>query len=284
MSTATTVRGLVVACHPGPTTVVTALSAVLLLGAGAPGGTVLLATSAVLAGQLSIGWSNDAIDALRDAAVARRDKPTVTGAVSAPLLRTAAVAAAALCVVLSLATGVRPGLVHLLAVAVAWAYNAWAKDTVLSWLPYAVSFGLLPVFLVLALPGQPLAAAWVVGCAAFLGMGAHVANVLPDLEDDAATGVRGLPHRIGRRRAGLLAPALLAVGVVLGVLGTVDAPGGLPAVGVLAVGVVALVLAVDAGVLAVTRPRSRAPFGMSMTVAGLCVLLLATSGSALLAP
>ncbi|WP_372594344.1 UbiA family prenyltransferase [Actinotalea sp.] len=281
MSTGATVRGLVSACHPGPTAVVTALSAALLLGTGATARTALLATAAVLTGQLSIGWSNDWLDAGRDATAVRRDKPSVRGVVSVALLRAVAVVAAVLCVALSLATGVRPGLVHLVAVAVAWAYNLRLKDSVWSWAPYAVSFGLLPVFLVMTLPGQPLAAAWAVGCAAFLGTGAHVANVLPDLEDDAATGVRGLPHRIGRRRSGQLAPALLVVGVAFGVLGTLHAPGGLPALGVIGVGAVAAVLAVDAGVLAVTRPRSRAPFGLSMTVAGLCVLLLVFSGSSL---
>ena len=35
------------------------------------------------------------------------------------------------------------------------------------------------------------------GAAAALGSAAHFVNVLPDLADDAATGVHGLPHRLG---------------------------------------------------------------------------------------
>ena len=282
MTPRSTLRGLVAACHPGPTAVVTALSAVLLAGAGAVFARGLLATAAVLAGQLSIGWSNDWIDARRDASVGRYDKPVVVGDVSVLLLRTSAWVAAAVCTVLSLATGLRPGVVHLVAVAFAWSYNVRLKDSVWSWLPYAVSFGLLPAFLTLTLPGAPLPAAWAVACAALLGVGAHVANVLPDLEADAETGVRGLPHRLGRRRSGVLAPAVLIAGVAVGVLGTLHAPGGLPALGVLAVGALAAVLAVDAGVVAMTRPRSRSPFALSMAVAGLCVVLLVASGPALI--
>ncbi len=281
MSRGTTLRGLVAACHPGPTAVVTSLSAALLAGIGATWARGLLATAAVLAGQLSIGWSNDWIDARRDLSVGRRDKPVVSGAVSAGLLRSASWAAAGACVVLSFATGARPGLVHVVAVGVAWAYNARLKDSAWSWAPYAVSFGLLPVFLVLTLPGEPRAAAWAVGCAGLLGAGAHVANVLPDLEDDAATGVRGLPHRLGRRVSGVLAPVVLLAGVALGVAGTVRAPGGLPPGVVLGVGAVAGVLALDAGLVALRRPRSRAPFALSMAVAALCVVLLVGSGQGL---
>jgi len=273
-----TVSGLVAACHPGPTAFVTALSAAMVLGAGAGArpGPAALATSAVLSGQLSVGWSNDWIDATRDLAVGRPDKPVVTGDLTVALLRTAAIAALVLCAVLSVATGWVAGAVHLVAVASAWAYNLRLKDSVWSPLPYAVSFGLLPVFLIRTLPGQPMAAGWVVASAALLGAGAHVANVLPDLEDDARTGVRGLPHRWGRARSSVVAPAVLLGAVAVAVLGPEGSATG-PAV---SVGAVAAALAVGAGVVARTRPRSRAPFGLSMAVAALCVVLLVAAGPA----
>jgi hypothetical protein len=149
------VRGLVLACHPGPTVVVTGLAAALAAGIGAAPATTLLLAAAVLAGQLSVGWSNDWLDAARDLAVARPGKPVVVGLLDAGALRTAAVVAATACVPLSLATGWLPGAVHLIAVASAWAYNLALKRTVLSWLPYAVSFGLLVQFVVLAHPRSP---------------------------------------------------------------------------------------------------------------------------------
>ncbi|PZR55198.1 ubiquinone biosynthesis protein UbiA [Xylanimonas oleitrophica] len=264
-------RGLALACHPGPTVVVTGLATALAAAVGAGPTTVVLVALAVLSGQLSVGWSNDWIDARRDLAVGRTGKPVVAGLVGAQTLRAAALAAVAVCVPASLAASAVGGSLHLVAVASAWAYNARLKATVWSWLPYALSFGLLPLFVVLAAPGDRVAAPWVVGAAALLGAGAHVANTLPDLADDAATGVRGLPHRLGRRVSGVLAPVLLLSAVAVVLTGPDAAPGRLA----WACGVLAALLAVGAGVVAVERPSSRAPFGLSMAVAVVCLVLLA---------
>lgn len=269
------VRGLVRASHAAPAAVVTGLAAALAAALGSGWGTVALVTVAVGTGQLSVGWSNDWIDAPRDVAVGRTDKPVVAGLLTARILRDAAFVALAVCVVTSLWLGVAPGVAHLVAVGGAWAYNARLKGTAWSWLPYAVSFGLLAVTVVLAAPGPRVPAVWAVAAAALLGVGAHVANTLPDLEDDAATGVRGLPHRIGRRASGVLAPCVLVVAVAVAITGPTGAPGPAAWVG----GVVAVVLALAAGVVAVTRPHSRAPFGLSMGVAVACVVLMALAAA-----
>ncbi|MBO1750522.1 UbiA family prenyltransferase [Actinotalea sp. BY-33] len=273
------VRGLLLASHAGPTAVVTCLAAALLLALDAPAATAATATAAVLAGQLSIGWSNDAVDADRDLAVARRDKPVVRGSVTPRLLRAAAVVALGVCVVLSLLTGIRSGGVHVLAVAGGWAYNLGLKATIWSWLPYVVSFGLLPAFLVLALPGQAGPSSWVVAVGGLLGLGAHLANVLPDLHDDAATGIRGLPHRLGRRATSVLAPVVLLAAAALVVLAPRGPVGALEVLALVAAGV----LSVAAGVVAVLRERSRLPFTVTMAVAVICVALLVAAGPDLLA-
>ncbi|MET4223177.1 UbiA family prenyltransferase [Oerskovia enterophila] len=271
---ATTLRGLALASHAGPTAVVTVLAGFFAVGVGSGAGTTALVTAAVLSGQLSVGWSNDWLDARRDRAVERADKPVVAGLVSVRQVHAAALAAAAACVVLSLATGLVAGLVHLVAVASAWSYNAWLKSTVWSWAPYAVSFGLLPLFVVLASPGDRVAAPWAMTATALLGVGAHVANTLPDLEDDRATGVRGLPHRLGRTGASVLAPAVLVTAVGVVVLGPPGPPTAVAWVG----GAVAVVLAVSAGVVAVRRTTSRLPFALSMAVAAVCAVLLVLAG------
>lgn len=273
-----TTRGLLLASHLGPTVVVTALAASLAVGVGAPPSTAVLVALAVLAGQLSVGWSNDWVDAARDRAVGRADKPVVRGDVAPVTLRRAAWSAVAVCAVLSLATGVGAGLVHLVAVAGAWAYNLRLKSSSWSWAPYAISFGLLLVFVVLALPGDARPAAWAVGAASLLGVGAHLANVLPDLDDDAATGVRGLPHRLGRRGTGVLAPLVLLVAVLL----VAAAPGGATP-GVLVVAGVAVTLGSVAGLVGVLVPRSRVPFTLAMAVAALCVVLLVVRADRLVA-
>ncbi|UTT57653.1 UbiA family prenyltransferase [Cellulosimicrobium cellulans] len=274
------VRGLVVASHFPPTVMVTAFALALSAGIGAGARTTTLVTLAVLTGQLSVGWSNDWLDARRDVAVGRADKPVVTGLVTAATLRAAALVAFGLCVVLSLATGLLPGAVHVVAVGVAWSYNALLKATWWSWAPYAVSFGLLAVFVVLAAPGEGRPAPWAVAAAALLGVGAHVANTLPDLEDDAATGVRGLPHRLGRRASSVLAPVLLAAASLLVLVAPPTPPGPVT----WALGAVALVLALAAGAVGVARPRSRAPFALSMAVAGVCVVLLVLAAPAVVVP
>ena len=190
-------RALALATHLGPTVAVTTVATLLAVAAGLPGGRVALLCVAVLAGQASIGWSNDWLDADRDRAVARADKPVVQGAVQPGQLRSAALIAAALAVVLSLLLGIVPGLLLLVLVASGWAYNAGLKRTAASVVPYVTGFGALPAGVVAAAPGSPTAPWWLVTAGGALGAAAHFANVAPDLEDDLATGVRGLPHRLG---------------------------------------------------------------------------------------
>ena len=85
---------MALATHLGPTLAVTTVATLLAVAAGVPAGRVVLVCAAVLAGQASIGWSNDWLDADRDRAVGRLDKPVVQGAVSTDLLRASTLAAA----------------------------------------------------------------------------------------------------------------------------------------------------------------------------------------------
>ncbi|MFJ4923734.1 UbiA family prenyltransferase [Streptomyces sp. NPDC088725] len=260
------------ACHPVPTAAVTLLVTGLAVAAGQDACGCALAAAAVLAGQLSVGWSNDAADAARDSAAGRRDKPVAGGAVDARTVRTAALLALALCVPLSLLYGPLAGAAHLVGVAVAWVYNAGLKSTPLSWLPYAIGFASLPAFVTLGLPGEPLPAWWVVCAAALVGVGAHLANVLPDIEADLAAGVRGWPQRLGPAAVRLLLPAPLVAATLLLAAAR---PG---VVGAVAVGV-ALLAAVGGALLGRRRPKL--PFLVAILVAGLDVALLLWPGSAL---
>ncbi len=207
------------AAHAGPALAVVVLSLLLGVAADLDVRRLVLVGLAVLAGQLSVGWSNDLLDEARDRAVARTDKPLAAGEVSTTTVRAACAVAVLVTVALSLACGLAAGLVHLLCVASAWAYNAGLKATAWSWLPYAVSFGGLTMFVQLA--GQPpaLPSWWVPVAAALLGVGAHLLNVLPDIADDEATGIRGLPHRIGARLLPAAAVAVLAAATLVVVLG-----------------------------------------------------------------
>ncbi|KPL30806.1 hypothetical protein JI76_35810 [Streptomyces anulatus] len=220
--------GLALACHPGPALAVTALGCALALGSGLDGPRSALVTAAVLTGQLSVGWCNDAYDARRDADAGRRGKPAADGTVEARAVWAAAAVALALCVPLSLACGALAGVVHLAAVTAAWLYNLRLKATALSWLPYVAGFGALPAAVALSLPGGPWPRWWTVTAGALLGFAAHLADTLPDIAADRAAGIRGLPHRLGARGTRLLLPApLLGATAVLafGPPGPVDAGG-----------------------------------------------------------
>lgn len=263
---------LVRASHPEPTAAVTGIATALAASTGL-GARSLLVGAAFLTGQLSVGWSNDWIDAARDRRTARADKPVATGAVPPGTVRTAALVAVALCVPLSLLLGAAPGLLHLAAVAAAWAYNARLKATALSWLPYALAFGAVPSIVTLGL--DRVAPWWATATGALLGVGAHLCNVLPDLEEDLAQGVRGLPHRLGPRRSAAGAAVLLLAAAVLLAVG----PGRPSALPVLAVVVSAAVVA--AGLLLGRREGSRAPFRAALVVAGISVALLVARGAVL---
>jgi 4-hydroxybenzoate polyprenyltransferase len=243
------------ASHLQPALAVTAVATALSSSAGRGAGTVWV-TLAVLAGQLSVGWSNDYADRHRDALAHRHDKPIAAGQVDASTVALAAGAAAAACAVLSFLSGWRAAVVHLAAVALAWAYNLWLKRTAASIVPYALAFGALPAFVTLGLPGHPLPPAWAVAASALLGTGAHFVNTLPDIETDILTGVRGLPHRIGARPSLLVGAALIAAAMSLVVL----APDGAPGPGAVTLaGVGGLALAGTVGAAASGRTRTAWP-------------------------
>jgi 4-hydroxybenzoate polyprenyltransferase len=208
---------------------VTAFAAAYAAAIHAPPGRVISVAAAILAGQLCVGWSNDAIDAPRDRAVHRSDKPLSAGLIGRRPVVLAALVAAVLCVVLSFRLGTAAGWLHVATVVSAISYNAGLKSTWASPLPYLFSFGLLPAVVTFAVTG-PTDPSWppwsqmVAG--ALLGCAAHAGNTVGDTEADAATGVRGLPQRLGPRRS-LIAMAVLVAAAAIVLLATLfDDQGG----------------------------------------------------------
>lgn len=264
---------LVRAIHPIPALAVTVLVGALAASRGVPAGTLAWMVASTAVGQASVGWSNDYLDRRRDAAAGRRDKPLVSGEVSPSVVLAGAVVALPLCVGLSLPVGLAEAAIMLAGVGSAWAYNLGLKATPLSWFPYAVSFGLVPVY-VWSATGTS-APGWLVAGGALLGVAAHLVNVLPDLEADRAGSIRGLAHRLGPRWTVALACALLAV--VLGLLVWFGGPmtSGRAAATGLAAGLIAGVAWAGA------RARYRLAFLVVIASAGAIVLLLGLSAEAL---
>jgi 4-hydroxybenzoate polyprenyltransferase len=275
------VRALIIASHPLPCVAVTVIATVLVAEA-APGeltaGRLVLVALAMLAGQLSVGWSNDAIDSGRDTAAGRTDKPAATGLISARSLWVAA--AIALVATLALAAAIGPVTlaIDVVTLVAAWAYNLGLKGTAWSGLTYALAFGLLPAYSTSALPGHPLPRLAITVAAALLGLGAHFLNVLPDLADDARSGVRGLPQRVAARFG---APAARGVALTLllgaSVLLLVAASPGRRWVAIVGLGAACLLA------LAAAVGGGKVPFIAAIAIAGVDVLTLAAGSEALIA-
>ena len=270
-------RALILACHPLPTLAVTGISAGLAALAGLNASTSSLMVLAVFTGQLSIGWSNDRIDAARDREVRRTDKPIAAGEVPAEIVTAAIAVALTASVVLSLLLGYRAGLVSVFTVGCGWSYNLWLKATVLSWLPYALAFGLLPAVATLALSSRRWPVWWALTAGALLGVAAHIANVLPDLQADEATGVRGLPHRLGLRASVVVAPLLLVAASGVIVFAGATRLGGWrwPAFSA------CVVVAATAASTGLARPSSRYFFVGTILIAAADVALFGLSGGRL---
>ncbi|MFD9502604.1 UbiA family prenyltransferase [Streptomyces sp. NPDC060035] len=267
--------GLALSCHPGPVAAVTALVVALSVSSGLGGARCVLIGGAVLTGQLSVGWCNDAFDARRDVAAGRRGKPVARGVVSPSAVWRAAFAALLLCTALSLACGPVAGAVHLAGVVAAWMYNLRLKATVFSWLPYVIGFGSLPVLVALNMPGRPWPAWWVVTAGSLLGVGAHLGDVLPDIDGDLRAGIRGLPQRLGTTRTRLLLPVPLVAASMVLVLGPAGPPGWWGAVTLAAVAPTAF-----AG-LVPCRSWRKAALAGAVAAASADVVLLLMRGTAI---
>jgi 4-hydroxybenzoate polyprenyltransferase len=264
---------LIRAGHPGPCVVITAITVLLAATGGAHDAGLLAAFAlAVLAGQFSIGWSNDYADAASDSG--RADKPLATGTLRPRAVLAAALAALVIAFAVALAIDPITAAWLVPVVVGGWVYNAGLKATPLSGLAYVVGFGPLPGLATSLLPGHPSPRAWVLAAAAQLGLGAHFANVLPDLDGDRATGVRGLPQLVARR-GGERAVRGVALVLLLGASVLIA-----PRARAWWLTVSGLGAAVVLG-LACVRARGRTPFRLAMAIAGVNVVLFALGGGAL---
>jgi 4-hydroxybenzoate polyprenyltransferase len=80
-------------------------------------------------------------------------------------------------------------------------YNLWLKGTHWSALPYVAGFALLPAFVWIALDSYRNDLLALYAVALPLTVAAHVANTLPDIETDQASGRRSLTVTLGRSRS-----------------------------------------------------------------------------------
>ena len=201
------------AAHFGPTLIVTTTTFLLALSLYSIIEALRFAI-AIFAGQLVVGWSNDLIDAPLDIAARRTKKPIVGKEIDINQLRKSIVFALFAALLLSLISplGLIGTLIHFLGILSATLYNLKLKSTILSPLPYIVSFGALPWAIYLPTGNQP--PLWLFIDFMLIAVAFHFFNVLKDFQWDINQGVLGLPQRLGRN-ASLIISILLVTTAIL---------------------------------------------------------------------
>lgn len=216
------VASLVRAGHPGESLLIAAGVTVAAVLSGRPSREVALVFATVLLGRLTAGWLNDAADRRRDAAAGRRDKPVAEGWLDGGTVTFTVACATCVLVPLSISNGTAAGVAHLASVLAAWLYCTRIKTTPLSFVPWAVSFALLPAFLSYGgwgggMHGGPPTIAMTV-LAGLLGIGVHVLLSLRDLVPDNKIGLRTFPLVVALRTGAtklLVAASVWTVGVLV---------------------------------------------------------------------
>jgi 4-hydroxybenzoate polyprenyltransferase len=185
------------AAHFGPTVIVTTASFLLSISQYSLIDSLRVAI-AIFAGQLVVGWSNDFIDAPLDIAAQRTKKPIVSKEINPEQLKKSIRVALLAALLLSLFSplGITGTLIHFLGILSATFYNLKLKPTILSPLPYIVSFGLLPWAIYLPAGNQP--PLWLYLDFMLIAVAFHFFNVLKDFQWDIKQGIMGLPQRLGR--------------------------------------------------------------------------------------
>ena len=207
-------RAYLFATHFPQALTMVVLASTVSLALGLTGWNILFVIIATASGQASVGWVNDLLDAQVDRTLDRKTKPVVRHSLNPETLRLPITIALLLAIPFSfLAAGWVGGLAHLAAIGSAQLYNRYLSRTVWSWLPYAISFSLLPIFCWQAV-SRDIWPSWnIVLISNLVGVIAHLFNALPDLDIDKRVGYGGLVVYLGKKKS-LVLLATLSVALV----------------------------------------------------------------------
>jgi len=211
-------RGLLKASHFGPTLIVTAISFAFATYYWWEGPAYVIAFG-VFTGQLVVGWSNDLYDFDDDLKHQRTKKPLVSGLITKQYLQKWLRFMLPFSFIANLLgpLGLKGGSVYMLGIACGVAYNFYFKFNFLSPLPYAIAFAALPSSVVISKELNP--PLWMLLGGALFGMAAHFINVIKDMDQDQASGIKGLPQQLGKTKSIAAAAVLIALGIVALIVG-----------------------------------------------------------------
>ena len=204
---------LLKASHFGPTMAVTLVSFLLASNLWWEGPAYVIAFGVFL-GQLLVGFTNDLNDFEDDLKHNRQNKPLVSGAITSSYLTNWLRFMVPFSFMANLLgpLGFKGGLVYMFGISMGVAYNFYFKFNIFSWLPYALAFAALPSCIAISKEINPPVWMWLGG--ALLGSAAHFINVIKDMDQDRASGIGGLPQRLGKRNSIAAAAVLIALGLL----------------------------------------------------------------------
>ncbi len=222
------------ACHIGPTSAVTLISFLLASSLWWEGPALVIAFGVFL-GQLLVGFTNDLYDYQDDLKHKRIDKPLVSGKITTAQLKSAIKIVTPLAILVNLfgPLGIKGGLIYLLGIGLGVSYNFYFKFTLLSPLPYALAFAALVAAIVVATDRTP--PLWLLISAACLGVAAHFANVIKDINEDLKSEIIGLPQKLGKKISRVIIGILL-IGTTL-LLNSVNPSPVLLSIGLVGAGI-----------------------------------------------
>jgi len=102
-------------------------------------------------------------------------------------------------------------LLYLIAVASAFVYNRYLCRTSFSWLPYAISFGAYPLFIVQTASREFYPTAGLYFICVLVGVIIHLLNALPDIDIDRKASLGGIAVSLGRTKSLVLVGVLVVL-------------------------------------------------------------------------
>jgi len=224
--------GLLLVSHPIPSAMfvvgLALFSCVAAVAAHRPivPGRFVLLLAGLACAKIAIGATNDVRDLELDS-LSRPEKPIVRGLIMKRQATLVAWASAGGVFLFMTPLGLAPLILCLSIEALGLAYDFGLKGTPFSALVFAGWFPLIPLLAWVVFGEHQSFLPWLVPMGALLGVAMHVSNSLPDIEDDLANGVRGLPHVLGTGRSLAVAWGLPLVTLIL--MWVLDLTGAAPA-------------------------------------------------------
>jgi 4-hydroxybenzoate polyprenyltransferase len=210
-------HGFFLLCHPGPVllhTIAVSMFALLAVWPHIYWSILVLVITAHIAMQLSIAVLNDYCDRQRDA-LSKKTKPIVRGLVRPHEALIAGILLMLIMVVLLLPLNPLALLISLLYLACMQGYNVGLKVTPLSGIVFALAIPLIPVYAFVGMGHFVPFLFWLVPVGALLGVVLHLANALPDIEEDAESSARTLTVVLGVKGSFIACSLLIFLAIAL---------------------------------------------------------------------